>query len=130
MNKSKQLSDFPFTYFCNNLGVKLTNSIANCPNAIPFRSELVEFQNIQQAVKTLNENPDAKEFYSIIAAAIQEIGEITSDIPTDMLEDMVTNATEDVIPAHSCPIKYEKCREQSQGLCSMMCLLPGIKAPG
>jgi hypothetical protein len=43
---------------------------------------------------------------------------------------MVTNATEDIIPDNRCPIKNEKCREQSQGFCSMICLLPGIKAPG
>jgi len=129
-NKGKQLSDFPFTYFCNNLGVKLTESTANCPNPIPFRSELINFKNIQQAVDDLNENPDEKELYSIIGGAIKAIGDALPDVSAETLENVVTNATEDMIPDHSCPIKDQKCREQSQGLCSMLCLLPGIKAPG
>jgi hypothetical protein len=130
LNKGKQLSDFPFTYFCNKLGVKLTESTAKCPNPIPFQSELIKFKNIQQAVDNLNEDSDEKELYAIIGAAIRAIGDVLPDVPAETLENVITNATEDVIPGHSCPIKDKKCREQSQGLCNMLCFLPGIKAPG
>jgi hypothetical protein len=110
--------------------VKITNSISTCPNPIKFQSDLIQFQNIQKAVEDLNENPNLKELYPIIGAAIKEIGGLLSDIPIETLENLITKAEKDVIPTHSCPIKDKKCQEQSQGLCNMMCLLPGIKAPG
>ena len=110
--------------------MKLSTSTASCQNPILFRPELIAFKNIQQVVEELHQNPNNKELYSIIGAAIKAIGEISNDLPANMLEDMVTNATQDVIPTHACPVKDQKCREQSQGLCNMLCLLPGIKAPG
>ena len=114
INKGKQLSDFPFACFCDYLGVKITNSIANCPNPIKFQSELIKFQNIQKAVDDLNENPDDKELYPIIGRAMKEIGGILPDIPIETLENLLRNARKDVIPAHSCPIKDKKCQEQSK----------------
>jgi hypothetical protein len=40
------------------------------------------------------------------------------------------NASQEVIPVNTCPIKNKDQREQSSGICGIMCGLPGIKAPG
>jgi hypothetical protein len=47
-------------------------------------------------------------------------------------KNIVRNAGNEVVPAKSCPIKDKSCREQSTGLCGILCglPLPGIKAPG
>jgi hypothetical protein len=40
------------------------------------------------------------------------------------------NASKEVIPVNTCPVRNKNCREQSSGICGIMCALPGIKAPG
>lgn len=40
------------------------------------------------------------------------------------------NASQDVIPVNTCPVRSKNCREQSAGICGIMNGLPGIKAPG
>jgi len=61
---------------------------------------------------------------------IREIGEILPGVPLETLETIVMNAGHDMIPGKTCPIKDKKCREQSNALCGIMHVLPGIKAPG
>ena len=129
-NKGKLLSDFSFARFCDYIGIKLTSSIADTPNPIPFRSDLVEFKNIYQTAEKLHKNSDDRELFSIIGMAIREMGEILPGVPLETLENIVMNVGHEMIPAKSCPIKDKKCREQSNAVCSMMCVLPGIKAPG
>jgi hypothetical protein len=130
MNKGKKLSDFSFARFCDYIGIKLTSSMANAPNPTLFQSDLVEFKNIYQTVEKLNKNPDDKELLSIVGIAIREIGEILPGVPLQTLKNMVMNAGHEMIPAKSCPIKDKKCREQSNALCGIMCVLPDVKAPG
>lgn len=130
LNGNKPLSAFPFSQFCSTIGVKLTKNYFGSPDPIPYRTDLIQFKNIQNIIGELNRNPNAKEFYLIVGAAVKELEGSPSDLPTEMLESMVANATEDVIPVRTCPVKDPKCREQSQGLCYMLARLPGIKAPG
>jgi hypothetical protein len=129
-NKGKDFSSFPFARFCDSIGVKLTSSMANTAYPILFQPTLVGFKNIYQSVENLKKNPDDKELLSIVGMAIKEIGEILPGIPSETLETIVMNAGHDIIPGKSCPVKDQKCREQSTALCGIMCVLPGIKAPG
>ena len=129
-NANKLISEFPFSQFCNTLGVKLTKNYYPAPNPIPHRPELIEYKNIQSVIEELSQNPNAKGLYAIAGAAVKELDGSVSGLPTQLLESMVANTTQEVIPAHKRPVKDEKCREQSRGLCYMLAGLPGIKALG
>lgn len=81
-------------------------------------------------MEDLNENPDATGLYSIVGAAVKEMGGILPEELTKILEKLISNITQDVIPDHDSPIEDADRREQAQSLCDIMYLLPGIKAPG
>ncbi|CAF1025581.1 unnamed protein product [Didymodactylos carnosus] len=125
----KQISDFPFSRFCDYLGVRLTDGYNNCTDSIPPRLELVKFKNINHVVKQLQYEPNKSEYMAIVGHAIQELHDTYPGFPLETLENIVLNAEKDVIPGASCPITDKKCRELSSGICGIMCALPGIKAP-
>jgi hypothetical protein len=104
--------------------------MATTASPILFQSNLISFKNIYHAVENLNKNLDDRELVPVIGMAIKEIGDILPGVPLETLETIVMNAGHDVIPAKSCPIKDQKCRQQSTALCGIMSVLPGIKAPG
>ena len=124
------MSDFPFARFCDYIGIKITDNVAKCPNPIPFRSELVAFKNVYHIVQNLANNPRNKENLAIIGSAIKELGDTLPGVPLETLQNIVMNVGYDVVPVSSCPIRDKTCREQSTGICGIMCGLPGIKAPG
>ncbi|CAF3368235.1 unnamed protein product [Rotaria socialis] len=126
----KLLSDFPFARFCDYIGVKITDNYANCPNPIEFREGLIEFKNIYHAVRGLANNPSNITTLSIVGSAIKELGDTLPGVSIETLENIVMNAGEEVIPMNQCPVKDKLNREQSAGICGIMCALPGIKAPG
>ncbi|CAF0877594.1 unnamed protein product [Rotaria sordida] len=129
-NSGKFLSDFPFTRFCDYIGVKVTDNCARCPDPIPFRPELVKFKNIYHAVQALVDEPHNIENLNIVGSTIKELGDTLPGVPIETLENIVLNAGSDIIPASNCPIRDKACRQQSTGLCGILCALPGIKAPG
>lgn len=130
LNPGKLLSDFPFARFCDYIGVKVTDNYANCPGPIPFREDLIRFKNVYHVVKDLVHNPNDAQNLAIIGSAVKELGDTLPGVPVETLQNIVMNASEEIIPANSCPIKNKKQREQSRGICGIMCGLPGIKAPG
>jgi hypothetical protein len=129
-NSGKLLTDFPFARFCDYIGVKVTDNYANCPNPIPFREDLIAFKNVYHVVRDLGNNPNNVQNLAIIGSAVKELGDTLPGVPIETLRNIVMNAGEDVIPVNTCPIRDKNHREQSSGICSIMCGLPGIKAPG
>ncbi|CAF2794862.1 unnamed protein product [Rotaria sp. Silwood2] len=129
-NKNKLLSDFPFARFCDYIGVKLVDNYASCANPILFRSELVKFKNIYQVVQALASEPNNVENLSIVESAIKKLGGTLPGVPLEPLQNIVLNAGSNVTPVSSCPIKDKSCRQQSISMCTILCALPGIKAPG
>jgi hypothetical protein len=129
-NPGKLLADFPFARFCDYIGVKLTDNTANGPDPITFRPELVEFKNIYHTVDELVSDSTNATKLAIVGSAIKELGDTLPGIPVETLQNIVMNAGRDVVPASSCPILDKSCREHSIGICTLMCSLPGIKAPG
>ena len=129
-NDGKCLSDFPFARFCDYIGVKLTDNCIDCPDPIPFRSDLVAFQNVSHAVQSLAMDPHSIEYVDIITWAVKELGDTLPGVPIETLQNIVMNAGHEVIPASDCPIQDKSCRERSKCVCSILCALPGVKAPG
>ncbi|CAF4229422.1 unnamed protein product [Rotaria sp. Silwood2] len=129
-NDGKLLSDFPFTRFCDYIGVKITDNCIDCPDPIPFQPELVTFKNVYDIVQNLANDPDNIKYFTIVALAIKELDDTFPGISVETLQNIVMNADHDVIPSSNCPIQDKSCREQSTGICSILCVLPGIKAPG
>ncbi|CAF4569935.1 unnamed protein product [Rotaria sp. Silwood2] len=130
VNKGKFLSDFPFTRFCDYIGVKVTDNYSNCPDPIPFRSELIEFKNIYHVVQELANDPNNIKNLTIIGSALKELGDTLPGVVAETLQNIVLNAGNELVPARSCPVLDKSCREQSTGLCGILCGLPGIKACG
>jgi hypothetical protein len=126
----KMLSDFPFARFCDYIGVKLTDNYAHCPNPIVFKDDLIKFKNIHHVVRDLAHHPGNTQNLGIIGSAIREMGDTLPGVPTETLESIVMNAGDEVIPGNSCPVRKKQHREQSSGICGIMCGLPGVKAPG
>ena len=130
INNGKLLSEFPFARFCDYIGVKVTDNFANCPSPIEFREELIKFKNVHHVVKDLTQNPDNVDNLAIIGSAVKELGDTLPGVPLETLQNIVMNASDDVIPVNTCPVRHKNQRDQSSGLCGIMCGLPGIKAPG
>ncbi|CAF3700216.1 unnamed protein product [Rotaria socialis] len=129
-NEDKLLSDFPFAKFCDYIGVKLTADCIDSPNPISFQPELVEFKNVHHILHNLIQNPSNIKYLSIVAAAIKEVDNMLPGISVETLTNIVRHANHDVIPSSNIPIRDNSCREQSKGICSILCVLPGIKALG
>ncbi|CAF1503058.1 unnamed protein product [Adineta steineri] len=129
-NSGKILADFPFARFCDYIGVKVTDNYASCTNPIEFREDLIKFKNVYHAVRDLGHNPNNVENLAIIGSAVKDLGDTLPGVPIETLQNIVMSASQEIIPNDSCPIKDKKCREQSSGICGIMCGLPGIKAPG
>ncbi|CAF1376311.1 unnamed protein product [Rotaria sordida] len=129
INDDKLLSDFPFTRFCDYIGVKITDNYIDCPNPIPFQPELVAFKNVYHVVQNLVNDPNNIKYLTIVASAIKDVDDKLSCVPVETLQTIVMNANRDIIPSSKCPIQDASCREQSKGICSILCVLPGIKAP-
>lgn len=130
LNSDKILADFPFARFCDYLGVKVTDNYANCPDKINFREDLIEFKNIYRVVQSLEYDPNNTQSLALVGSAIKELGDTLPGVPIETLQNIVMNANREVIPNSSCPVKDKEYKEQSCGLCGIMCALPGIKAPG
>ncbi|CAF3768377.1 unnamed protein product [Rotaria sp. Silwood1] len=130
INKGKFLSDFPFARFCDYIGVKLTDNYTNCPDPILFRPELIKFKNIYHVAQELANDPNNITKLAIIGSAIKELGDTLPNVAVKTLQNIVLNAGSEVVPASNCPIQDKCCREQSIGLCGILCGLPGITAPG
>jgi hypothetical protein len=81
-------------------------------------------------VRDLVHNPNNVQNLAIIGSAVKELGDTLPGVPIETLQNIVMNASEEVIPMNTCPIKNKNHREQSSGICGIMCGLPGIKAPG
>ncbi|CAF1043285.1 unnamed protein product [Didymodactylos carnosus] len=125
----KHLPDFPFSRFCDYVGVRLTDEYNHCSDPILVRPELVKFKNIDYVVKELKDEQNNTEYMTIVGHAIRELEDTYPGFPLETLQNIVLNAGKDVIPETSCPITDKKCRELSSGICGIMCALPGIKAP-
>jgi hypothetical protein len=108
----------------------VTDNYANCSNPIQFREELVKFKNVYHVVRDLEHNPNNSQNLAIIGSAIKELGDTLPGVPIETLQHIVMSASQEVIPVNTCPIRNKDQREQSTGLCGIMCGLPGIKAPG
>lgn len=130
VNSGKLLTDFPFARFCDYIGVKVTDNYASCSDPIEFRPDLVKFKNVNRAVKHLAEHPNDLDDLAIIGSAVKEMGDTLPGVPLETLQYIVMSASDDVIPAKSCPVRSKSNREKSSGICGIMCGLPGIKAPG
>jgi hypothetical protein len=130
LNNGKLLIDFPFARFCDYIGVKVTDNFANCSNPIQFREDLIKFKNVYHVVRDLVHNPNNVQNLVIIGSAVKELGDTLPGVPIETLQNIVMSASEDVIPLNTCPVRNKNCREQSSGICGIMCALPGIKAPG
>jgi hypothetical protein len=130
LNSGKLLTDFPFARFCDYIGVKLTDNIATCSDSIEFQEDLVKFKNVYHAVSDLQHNPNNQQNLTIIGSAIKELGDTLPGVPIETLQYIVMSASEEVTPINTCPIKNKDQREKSNGICGIMCGLPGIKAPG
>jgi hypothetical protein len=129
-NDGKLLSDFPFARFCDYIGVKITDNYANCSSPIEFRENLVNFKNVYHVVRDLSRHPHHVQHLSIIGSAVKELGDTLPGVPIEILQSIVMNASDDVVPNSSCPVRHQHHREQSGGICGIMCGLPGLKAPG
>ena len=129
-NPGELLSDFPFARFCDYIGVKLTDNTANGPDPITFRPELVDFKSVCHTVDELVNDSMNVTKLGIVGSPINELDDTLHGIAVETLQNIVMNAGRDVIPASSCPILDKSCREHSVGICSIMCSLTGIKAPG
>ncbi|CAF3004510.1 unnamed protein product [Rotaria sp. Silwood2] len=130
INRGKLLTDFPFARFCDYVGVKVTDNYANCSDSLQFREDLIQFKNVYNVVKNLTNNPNNVQDLGIVGSAIRELGDTLPGVPIETLQNIVMNASQEVIPAHSCPVRDKTYRDQSSGICGIMCALPGIKAPG
>jgi len=130
LNDGKLLADFPFTRFCDYIGIKLTDNCANCSDPIEFQEDLINFKNVNHAVRDLEHNPNNPQNLAIIGSAIKELGDTLPGVPIETLQHIVMSVSQEVIPVNTCPIKDKDQREQSTGVCGIMCGLPGIKAPG
>lgn len=124
------MADFPFARFCDFLGVKVTDNYGNCANPIQFRKELIEFKNVHHIVRDLVSHPDNVEHLAIIGSAVKELGDTLPGVPIETLRSIVMNAGNEVVPMNSCPVRNKHHRDQSSGICGIMCGLPGLKAPG
>lgn len=130
LNGGKLLSDFPFARFCDYLGVKVTDNYSSCPDPIPFREELIRFKNVHHVVRDLVHDPTNVEHLAIIGSAVKELGDTLPGVPIETLQSIVMNASEEVVPMNTCPVRKKEHRQQSTGICGIMCGLPGLKAPG
>ena len=108
----------------------MTDNYANCSDPLEFREDLIRFKNVSHTVKELVNNPDNVKYLAIIGSAIKELGDTLPGVPVKTLENIVMSASEEVVPVNTCPIKNKAHRERSNGICGIMCALPGIKAPG
>ena len=130
LNNGKLLTDLPFTRFCDYIGVKVTDNYSNCSDPVQFREDLIKFKNVYHVVRDLVHNPNNVQNLNIIGSAVKELGDTLPGVPVETLQNIVMNASQDVIPVNTCPIRNKDQREQSSGICGIMCGLPGIKAPG
>jgi hypothetical protein len=130
LHSGKLLTDFPFARFCDYIGVKVTDNYANCPDPIPFREDLTQFKNVYHVVRDLAHSPNNAQNLAIIGSAVKELGDTLPGVPIETLQNIVMNASQEVIPVNTCPIRNKDQRDQSSGICGIMCALPGIKAPG
>ncbi|CAF2870793.1 unnamed protein product [Rotaria sp. Silwood2] len=128
-NSGKSLSDYLTGRFCESIGVKVTGYLAGCDNPIPFKPEMVQFKNVSNAAQALASEPKNGEYLAIVGSVVKELGDALPDVSVETLQNLVANAGSDVIPANKSPIKDKSCRQQSIGLCGILCGLPGIKAP-
>ncbi|CAF5067270.1 unnamed protein product [Rotaria sp. Silwood1] len=100
------------------------------PDPIPFVPESVKFKNVSQTVQALVNEPHNIGNLNIVVSAIKEPGDTLSGVPIEALQNIVLNFGSEFVPASSYPIKDKSCRQQSTGLCGIVCALPGTKAPG
>ena len=129
-NSGKLLVDFPFARFCDYIGVKVTDNYANCSNPIVFDHEKIAFRNVHRTVEEFSQNPTNLKALTIIGSAIKELGDTLPGVPMETLRNIVMNVNNNVVPGNTCPVRKQHHREQSTGICGIMCGLPGIKAPG
>ncbi|CAF4250193.1 unnamed protein product [Rotaria sp. Silwood2] len=129
-NEDKCLSDFPFSCFCASLGVKVTDKCACTPDLIPFKDEMIQFKNVYNVIEALTNEPSNKEYMAIVGSTIKELDNMLPDSLIETLRDMVLNAESNVIPTKTSPITDPSCRQQSIGLCGVLCGLCDTKAPG
>ncbi|CAF1317976.1 unnamed protein product [Rotaria sp. Silwood1] len=97
---------------------------------IPLVPELVKFKNVCQIVQALVNEPHNIGNLNIVGSAITEPGDTLPGVPIETLQNIVLNFGSEFVPASSYPIKDKSCRQQSTGLCGIVCALPGTKAPG
>ncbi|CAF1484500.1 unnamed protein product [Rotaria sordida] len=90
-NNGKNLSQFPFTHFCDYIGIKITGNYTDCSDPIPFRPELVAFKNVYHVVRNLANNPRNKQYLAIIGPAIKEMGDTLPGVPLETLQNIVMN---------------------------------------
>ncbi|CAF3681309.1 unnamed protein product, partial [Adineta steineri] len=120
-SSGKLLADFPFARFCDYIGVKVTDNYSSCSDPIEFREDLIKFKNVYHVVRDLAHNPNNVENLAIIGSAVKELGDTLPGVPIETLQNIVMSASQEIIPNDSCPIKDKKCREQSSGICGIMC---------
>ena len=130
LNSGKLLTDFPFARFCDYIGVKVTDNYANCPDRIQFQEDLIKFKNVYHVVRDLTHNPNNVENLAIIGLAVKELGDTLPGVPIETLRNIVMNVSQEAIPINTCPVRSQDHRQQSNGICGIMCGLPGVKAPG
>jgi hypothetical protein len=87
VNKGKVLSDFPFTRFCEYIGVIITGNYTHCSDPISFRSELIKFKNISHVVQELVNDPNNSQNLAIIGSAIKDLGDNLRNVPMETLEE-------------------------------------------
>jgi hypothetical protein len=75
-------------------------------------------------------NPNNPQNLAIIGSVIKELGDTLPGVPIETLHHIVMSVSQEVTPVNTCPIKKKDQREKSNGICGIMCHLPGIKAPG
>ncbi|CAF0805804.1 unnamed protein product [Rotaria sordida] len=129
-NKDKSLLDFTTGRFCDSIGIKVTGNLAGCDDPIPFKPDLIKFKNVSNVVQALANEPNNGEYLAIIGSTIKELGDTLPDLSIETLQSMVLNAGNDVIPTKASPIKDKSLRQQSMGLCGILCGLSDTKAPG
>ncbi|CAF3443400.1 unnamed protein product [Rotaria socialis] len=130
LNSGKILSDLPFFHFCDFIGIKLTENYSNCSNPMPFQLELIQFKNIHHATQKLVADPTDIESLCIVGGACKDLNVDVSGLPIDILKNIAMKAENEVIPSNSCPIQDKCCRQKSNGLCGILCVLTSTKAPG
>ncbi|CAF1174913.1 unnamed protein product [Rotaria sp. Silwood1] len=129
-NNGKSLSDFKTGHFCESIGVKVTGDYADYDDQTIFIPEMIKFKNLSNAVQVLASESNNTEYLVIVGAMIKQLDNTLPNSLAQILEDLVQNAENDIIPTKTSPIQDQSCRQRSIGVCGILCGLYNIKAPG